>query len=119
MRIVSLGGSPEVQGQIAVYMGENVSAPTRFLIVVADYTQLLIATYSPETTPIAIFTENRILAQLLSAFLNTEYYLVQQSNLNPALTRELLSQVLEPEDRERYARILHFLEQQEARDIGS
>ena len=45
----------------------------------------------------------------------TEYYLVRLSNQNPALGRELLSQVQEPEDRERYAHILDFLEQQTAR----
>jgi predicted ATPase len=56
--------------------------------------------------------DNRILAQLFSAFLNTEYYLVRLSNTNPTLVRDLLSQVLEPEDRERFARILQFLDQQ-------
>ena len=111
-RIVSLGSPPAVQGQVVTYLGENVSAPTRFLILVADAAHVLIATFSPETTPTALWTENQTLAQLLSAFLNTEYYIVRLSNTHPALVREMLSQVLEPEDRDRYARILLFLEQQ-------
>ncbi len=111
-RIVSLGSPPAVQGQVVTYLGENVSSPTRFLILVADAAHVLIATFSPETPPTALWTENQTLAQLLSAFLNTEYYIVRLSNTHPALVREMLSQALEPEDRDRFARILHFLEQQ-------
>ena len=60
-----------------------------------------------------------MLARLLSAFLNIEYYLVRISNQNPALAREVLSQVLEPEDRERYAHVLEFLEQQAAEQFST
>ena len=113
-RIVSIGTAPAVQGQVVTYFGENVSAPTRFLIVIADTAPVLIATFPPEARATAVFTENQILARLLSAFLNTEYYIVRLSNKHPALVGEMLSQVLEPEDRERYARILRFLDQQAA-----
>lgn len=111
-RIVSMGPAPDVAGQVVTFFGENVSAPTRFLMVIADATPALIATFPPDAVATAVLTDNPILARLLSAFLNTEYYLARQSNQNPALVGEMLSQVLEPEDRERYARILHFLEQQ-------
>ena len=47
-----------------------------------------------------------------SAFLNTEYYLVRLSNQHPALVGQMLEEVLEPEDRERYAGILRFLDHQ-------
>jgi HTH-type transcriptional regulator, sugar sensing transcriptional regulator len=117
VRIVSLGMSPTVGGQVATYLGENVSAPTRFLILVADQAHVLTATFPPGARATAVFTDNQMLARLFSAFLNTEYYLVRLSNQNPALARELLSQVLEPEDRERYAHILDFLEQQTAEQI--
>jgi len=111
-RVVSIGTAPAVAGQVVAYLGENVSAPTGFLVVIADTAPLLIATFPPEARATAVLTENQILARLLSAFLNTEYYLVRLSNQNPALVGEMLSQVLEPEDRERYARILRFLDQQ-------
>lgn len=114
VRVVSLGLSPAVRGQVATYLGENVSVPTRFLILVADQAHVLTATFPAGARATAVFTDNPILARLLSAFLNTEYYLVRLSNQNPALARELLSQVLEPEDRERYAHVLDFLEQQTA-----
>jgi sugar-specific transcriptional regulator TrmB len=110
-RIVSIGTAPAVRGQVVTYLGENVSAPTRFLIIIVDTAPVLIATFPPEARASAILTDNQILARLLSAFLNTEYYLVHLSNKNPALVGEMLSQVLEPEDRERYARILRFLNQ--------
>lgn len=119
VRIVSLGGTPAVQGQVVTYLGENVSAPLRFLIVITDQAHILLATFGPDTVPNAVLTDNRILAQLLSAFLNTEYYLVRLSNTNPTLVREMLSQVLEPEDRERFSRILQFLEQQGASQASS
>ena len=112
VRIVSLGGTPAVQGQVVTYLGENVSAPIRFLIVVTDQAHVLLATFAPGAISTAVSMDNRILAQLFSAFLNTEYYLVRLSNTNPTLVRDLLSQVLEPEDRERFARILQFLDQQ-------
>ena len=113
-RIVSGGAAPAVQGQVVAYLGENVSAPTRFLIVIADSAPALVATFPPNASATAVLTENPILARLLSAFLNTEYYIVRLSNKNPALVGELLSQVLEPADRARYARILRFLGQQAA-----
>jgi sugar-specific transcriptional regulator TrmB len=110
-RIVSIGSAPEVDGQVVTFLGENVSAPTRFLMVIADSAPVLIATFPPDTKATAVLTENQILARLLSAFLNTEYYIVRLSNKNPALVGDMLSQVLEPEDRERYADILRFLDQ--------
>ena len=119
VRIVSLGGPPAVHGQVVTYLGENVSAPIRFLIVITDQAHILLATFAPETVSTAVLTDNRILAQVLSAFLNTEYYLVRLSNQNPALVGELLSRVLEPEDRERFAGILQFLDQQEVSQTTS
>jgi HTH-type transcriptional regulator, sugar sensing transcriptional regulator len=114
-RIVSIGTAPAVQGQVVTFLGENVSAPTRFMLVIADTAPVLIATFPPEARATAVFTDNQILARLLSAFLNTEYYIVRLSNKNPALVGEMLSQVLEPGDRERYDRILRFLDQQASR----
>ncbi|HLG65790.1 MAG TPA: helix-turn-helix domain-containing protein [Ktedonosporobacter sp.] len=111
-RVVSIGAAPDVTGQVVTFFGENVSAPTRFLMIIADTAHALIATFPPDAQATAVLTDNPILARLLSAFLNTEYYLVRQSNRNPALVSEMLAQVLEPEDRARYARILHFLDQQ-------
>ncbi len=111
-RIVSVGSAPAVAGQVVTFLGGNVSAPTRFLMVISDSAPVLIATFPPDTRASAVLTENQILARLLSAFLNTEYYIVRLSNKNPALVGEMLSQVLEPEDRERYTHILRFLEQQ-------
>jgi sugar-specific transcriptional regulator TrmB len=119
LRIVSQGSPPALQGQVVAYLGENVSAPTRFLLLVVDATHVLIATFSPQTTPTALWTENQVLARLLRAFLNTQYYNIRLSNKNPALAREVLSQVLEPEDQERYAPILHFLEQQATEQSGN
>jgi len=111
-RIVSIGRAPAVAGQVVTFPGENVSAPTRFLLLIADTAPVLIAAFPPDARASAVLTENRILARLLSAFLNTEYYLVRVANQSPALVGEMLSQVLEPEDRERYAHILRFLAQQ-------
>jgi sugar-specific transcriptional regulator TrmB len=111
-RIVSIGAAPAVAGQVVAFLGENVSAPTRFLMLIADSAPALIATLPPEANATAVLTNNQILVRLLTAFLNTEYYLARLSNQNPALVGEMLAQVLEPEDRERYARILHFLNQQ-------
>lgn len=111
-RIVSIGTAPAVDGQIVTFFGENVSAPTRFLIVIADTAFALIATFPPATRATAVLTENAILVRLLQAFLNTEYYITLLSNQHPAQVREMLSQVLEPEDRARYAHILSFLDQQ-------
>ncbi|HLI09869.1 MAG TPA: helix-turn-helix domain-containing protein [Ktedonobacteraceae bacterium] len=111
-RIVSIGPAPAVEGQVVAFMGENVSAPTRFLVIIADSTPVLMATFPPNAGASAVLTENPILARLFSAFLNTEYYLARLSNQNPELVGEMLSQVLEPEDRERYTHILRFLDQQ-------
>ncbi len=112
VRIVSVGTAPSVDGQIVTFLGENVSAPTRFLMVIADTALVLIATFPPDLSATAVLTENPILARLLLAFLNTEYYIVRLSNRNPELVGKMLSQVLEEEDRPRYARILSFLDQQ-------
>lgn len=111
-RVVSVGTAPAVDGQIVAYLGENVSAPTRFVIIIADTAPVLIATFPPDVRATAVLTENPLLARLLLAFLNTEYYIVRLSNQNPELVGELLSQVLEPEDRARYANILYFLDHQ-------
>jgi len=111
-RVVSVGTAPVVDGQIVTFLGENVSAPTRFLIIIADSLPVLIATFPPDLSATAVLTENPILARLLLAFLNTEYYIVRLSNQNPELVGEMLSQVLEPEDRPRYAHVLNFLDQQ-------
>ena len=111
-RIVSIGAAPAVDGQTASFQGENVSAPTRFLIALADTAPVLMATFAPEARATAVLTENPLLARLLSAFLNTEYYLVRLSNQHPALVGQLLEEILEPEDRERYAGIFRFLDQQ-------
>ena len=110
-RIVSIGTAPAVPGQVVTFLGENVSAPMRFLLVVADSAPVLIATFPPDARASAVLTANPILARLLSAFLNTEFYLVRLSNRHPKLVGEMLLQVLEPEDRERYAGVLRFLEQ--------
>jgi len=111
-RVVSVGTAPAVDGQIVTFLGENVSAPTRFLIVIVDTAPVLIATFPPDVKATAVLTENPILARLLLAFLNTEYYIVRLSNQNPELVSEMISQVLEPEDRPRYAHVLNFLDQQ-------
>jgi sugar-specific transcriptional regulator TrmB len=111
-RIVSIGTAPAVDGQIVTFLGKNVSAPTRFLIVVADTASLLIATFPLDARATAVLTENPLLTRLLSAFLNTEYYLVRLSNRHPALVGQMLEEILEPEDRERYAGILRFFDQQ-------
>jgi sugar-specific transcriptional regulator TrmB len=113
-RMVSIGTALPIQGQIVSYLGDNVSAPTRFLVVIADSAPVLVATFPPDAIATAVFTDNRILARLLLAFLNTEYYIVRLSNQHPALVAELLTQVLEPEDRPRYAGILRFLGQRAA-----
>ncbi|RAQ94105.1 TrmB family transcriptional regulator [Thermogemmatispora tikiterensis] len=109
-RLVSIGPAPQVDGQIITFLGENVSAPTRFLIVIADAAPLLMATFAPDTQATAVLTENPLLARLLSAFLNTEYYLVRAANRHPALVGQILEEVLEPEDRERYASIVRFFQ---------
>jgi sugar-specific transcriptional regulator TrmB len=108
-RIVSIGAAPPIQGQVVTYLGDNVSAPTRFLIVIGDSAPVLVATFPPDAPATAVFTDNRVLARLLSAFLNTEFYIARLANQHPALVAELLTQVLEPEDRARYAGILRFL----------
>ena len=49
----------------------------------------------------AVVTQNPIFSRLFSAFLTTEYYLVRVSNTHPELVGQLLSEVVEPEDRAR------------------
>ncbi len=111
LRMVSIGADPApgLHGQLVSFAGEPVSAPTRFLLVIAERSRALIATFPPATTPSAALTENPILARLLLAFLNIEYYLARVTNRYPALIRAMLSHVLEPEDRERYAHTLRSL----------
>jgi sugar-specific transcriptional regulator TrmB len=116
LRLVSIGPAPQVDGQIITFLGENVSAPTRFLVVIADTASLLMATFAPDAQATAVLTENPLLVRLHSAFLNTEYYLVRAANRHPALVGQMLEEVLEPEDRERYASIIRFF-QRRARSV--
>ena len=109
-RIISLGGAPEVPGQVVSYLGKSVSAPTRILVVIVDRARLLVATFAPEMPPTAVYSENRALTTLLTAFLNTEYYILRLANAHPTLILEVLDELLEAEDRERYAQALKFLE---------
>jgi sugar-specific transcriptional regulator TrmB len=109
-RLISIGSAPVVQGEVATFLGENVSAPTRFLLLVVDAAPLLIATFPPEAQATGVVSANPMLARLFTAFLNTEYYLVRLSNTHPKLMRDLLDEVLEPDDRERYASVLRFLD---------
>jgi hypothetical protein len=81
------------------------------LLLVVDAAPMLIATFPPDSQATAVVGANPMLARLFTSFLNTEYYLVRLSNKHPRLVRDLLEEVLEPEDRERYANILRFLDQ--------
>jgi sugar-specific transcriptional regulator TrmB len=110
LRVVSVGSAPAVAGQVVSFLGENVSAPTRFLGLIMDARAALLAAFPPDATATAVLTENPILVRLFSAFLNTEYYLVRLTNERPAQVGQMLAEVLEPEDRARYAPILSVLE---------
>jgi HTH-type transcriptional regulator, sugar sensing transcriptional regulator len=111
VRVVSFGSPPPLSGKVVTYLGKNVSYPTRFLLVVADQAQLLIATYPSNAAATAYWTQNAMLALLASAFINLEYYFIRMSNEHPAVLQRVLWQVVEPEDVERYAHHLDFLEQ--------
>jgi HTH-type transcriptional regulator, sugar sensing transcriptional regulator len=110
LRVLSVGSAPMVAGQVVSFLGENVSAPTRFLILIADAGAALLAAFPPGAAATGVLTENPILVRLFSAFLNTEYYLVRLSNERPKQVRQMLAGILEPEDRPRYAPILRELE---------
>ncbi|WP_069805828.1 hypothetical protein [Thermogemmatispora onikobensis] len=56
-RLVSIGPAPQVDGQIITFLGENVSAPTRFLVVITDAAPLLMATFAPDAQDTAVLTE--------------------------------------------------------------
>lgn len=114
VRVVSFGSPPPLGGKVVTYLGKNVSYPTRFLLIVADQAQVLIATYPSNAPASAHWTENSTLAVLASAFINIEYYFIRMSNEHPALLQRVLSQVVEPEDVERYAHHFDFLKQRMA-----
>jgi hypothetical protein len=111
VRVVSFGAAPDLGGKVVTYLGQSDSHPTRFLLVVADQAQVLVATYPSDAPAIAHWTENSTLAILASAFINIEYYFIRMSNEHPALLQHVLWQVVEPEDVERYAFHFDFLEQ--------
>lgn len=111
VRVVSFGAPPPLQGKVVTYLGKSVSYPTRFLVVVADQAQVLMATYPPNAAVTAHWTDNSTLAVLATAFITMEYYFIRMSNEYPTLLQQVLLQVVDPEDEERYARHFHFLEQ--------
>lgn len=111
VRVVSFGSPPPLSGKVVTYLGKSVSHPTRFLLVVADQAQVLMATYPSHATATAQWTENSTLAVLASAFINIEYYFLRMSNEHPAVLQRVLWQVVEPEDVERYTPHFDFLEQ--------
>jgi hypothetical protein len=95
---------------VVSYLGKSVSHPTRFLLVVTDQAQVLMATYPSHVAATAHWTENSTLAVLASAFINIEYYFLRMSNEHPAMLQRV-RQVVEPEDVERYTPHFDFLEQ--------
>jgi sugar-specific transcriptional regulator TrmB len=109
VRVVSFGSPPPLDGKVVTYLGENLSRPTRFLLIVADQAQLLIATYPPHADATAHWTANATLASLVAAFINIEYYFLRMSNEYPAELQRVLWQVVEPEDIERYTFHFDFL----------
>ena len=111
VRVVSFGSSPSLDGKVVTYLGENLSHPTRVLFVVTDQAQLLIATYPSNGAATAHWTDNSTLAALAQAFINLEYYFLRMSNEHPAQLQQVLWQVVEPEDVERYTFHFDFLAQ--------
>ncbi len=106
VRVVSFGSPPPLGGKVVTYLGKGLAPPTGFLLVVADQAQVLVATYPSHAAATAHWIENSTLAGLLAAFINIEYYFLRMSNEHPAVLRQLLWQVVEPEDVERYT--FHF-----------
>jgi hypothetical protein len=69
----------------------------------------LIATYPSHAAATAHWTDNSTLAALAQAFINLEYYFLRMSNEHPAQLQQVLWQVVEPEDVERYSFHFDFL----------
>lgn len=111
VRVVSFGSSPPLDGKVVTYLGKGPPYPTRFLFVVTDQSQLLIATYPSHGATTAHWTDNAALAALAQAFINLEYYFIRMSNEHPAQLQQVLWQVVEPEDVERYTFHFDFLAQ--------
>ena len=109
VRVVSFGSSPSLDGKVVTYLGTRPAYPTRFLFVVTDQAQLLIATYPSHAAATAHWTDNATLAALAQAFINLEYYFLRMSNEHPAQLQQVLWQVVEPEDVERYTFHFDFL----------
>ena len=110
VRVVSFGSPPPLGGKVVTYLGKGLY-PTGFLLVVADQAQVLIATCPPHAAATAHWIENSTLAGLAAAFINIEYYFIRMSNEHPAVLQQVLWQVVEPEDVERYTFHFDFLEQ--------
>jgi len=111
VRVVSFGSPPPLGGKVVTYLGGSLPPPTRFLIVVTDDAQVLIATYPSHAAATAHWTDNSTLAALAAAFINIEYYFIRMSNEYPAELQRVLWQVVEPEDVERYTFHFDFLAQ--------
>jgi sugar-specific transcriptional regulator TrmB len=109
VRVVSFGSSPPLGGKVVTYLGQRLPHPTRILFVVSDQAQLLIATYPSQADATAHWTDNATLAALAQAFINLEYYFLRMSNEHPAQLQQVLWQVVEPEDIERYTFHFDFL----------
>jgi len=109
VRVVSFGSPPPLGGKVVTYLGESLTRPPRFLLLVADQAQLLIAAYPSHAPATAHWAENPTLAVLASAFIAIEYYFVRMSNEHPAALQQVLWQVVEPEDVERYTFHFDFL----------
>ena len=109
VRGVSFGSPPPLGGKVVTYLGASLTPPVRYLLIVADQAQLLIATYPSHAPATAHWAENPTLAVLASAFIMIEYYFVRMSNEQPAVLQRVLWQVVEPEDVERYTFHFDFL----------
>ena len=106
VRVVSFGSPPPFGGKVVTYLGKGLVPPTGFLLLVADQAQALVATDPSHAAATAHWLENPTLAGLLAAFINIEYYFIRMSNEHPATLQQVLWQVVEPEDVERYT--FHF-----------
>lgn len=114
VRVISFGEPPPLRAQVVPYLGDRGSDPTGCLLLTADQSQVLMATYPPNAEATAHWLENPTLAILASGFINIEYYFLRMSNEYPAELRQILLQVVEPEDVARYAFHFAFLEQQQS-----
>ena len=109
VRVVSFGASPPLGGKVVTYLGQRLPHTTPILFVVSVQAQLLIATYPSQAAATAHWTDNSTLAALAQAFINLEYYFLRMSNEHPAQLQQVLWQVVEPEDVERYSFHFDFL----------